>query len=81
MLDRTELLKELRQTFNIDVSSIDDDTRLVSEGLLDSFSLVELVAFIERRCEFRFAPTEVSLDNLDSISRILRFIDEKHRGA
>lgn len=55
------------------VAELDDETPLFSSGLIDSFALVDLILLIERECRIRVGPTEVTLDNLDSIARILRF--------
>jgi acyl carrier protein len=57
----------------LDTHEIDDETRLFSSGLLDSFSMVDLIFFIEENAKIRIKPTEVNLDNLDSIQRILNF--------
>ena len=39
--------------------------------------MVSLIVFIERSCGIRIKPTEVTMDNLDSIERILRLADRK----
>ena len=54
-----------------------DDAGLFSEGLLDSMAIIELVVFIESTANIRLEPEEISLDNLDSTARILRFVAAK----
>ena len=68
-----DLLNFLQETSDLDTSSIDERTLLFSTGLIDSFNMVDLVAYLEERCGFRVRPMDVSLDNLDSIERILNF--------
>jgi acyl carrier protein len=57
---------EVRQT-------LDDDTALFSGGLMDSLSVIELVNFIEEKIGCPIPPAEITLQNFDSISRIVRF--------
>jgi acyl carrier protein len=42
--------------------------------------MVELVLFIEETCGIRMKPSEVNLDNLDSIERILAFVTMRSNG-
>ena len=74
---RQLLLEQLEARFGLHAAEIDDSTLLFSSGLLDSFSVAELLMFIEEQGGFRVEPTEVTLDNLDSIERILAFVSQK----
>lgn len=71
---RENILNYLHTELGINTSDIDDDTPLFSSSLLDSFSMVDLIAFIEKDAAISISPTEVSLDNLDSVGRILKFV-------
>jgi len=53
------------------------DTLLFSTGVLDSFSLVDLIAYVEKEEGITINPTEVILDNFDSVDRIVRFVEKK----
>jgi acyl carrier protein len=64
---RTWLLKEI----HFDASAIDDDAPLFSSGTLDSFTMVELVAFLEEKTGRVMPSIEVSPANLDTINRLL----------
>ncbi len=77
-LDRDTLTGYLRDVLGVDTSALGDDDPLVSGGVVDSFALVDLVAFIETTGRFRMTPGEFRLDNLDSIGRILRYCEGKH---
>jgi acyl carrier protein len=70
----------LRDRMGLDVDSVSDDTPLFSSSLLDSFSMVDLIMFIENEGGFRMSPTDVNLDNLDSIDRILKFVEVRAGG-
>jgi acyl carrier protein len=75
--NRETLLEYLDNEMGLYISEIDDETLLFSTALLDSFSMVELISFIEKEANIKMSPTDVNLDNLDSLSRILNFI-ERH---
>lgn len=55
--------------------TITDDAPLFSSGLLDSFSMVELLAFVEELAGRRVRVVDVNLDNLDTIDRIVALIE------
>ena len=72
--------REYIQThFGVQEDEYDKGTLLFSSGILDSFNLVSLMSYIEREAGFRINPTEVSLDNFDSIDRILRYVERRAR--
>ena len=73
-LTKDHLFEYLAQEHALDATEIDGNTLLFSDGLLDSFIMVELIAFIESKAGFRMKPTEVNMDNLDSIQRILDYV-------
>jgi acyl carrier protein len=67
----------LSDQLGIDTAGITDDTPLFSSGLIDSFSMLDLVVFIEKNAGFRIKPTEMTMDNLDSIAKMLAFVRTK----
>ena len=78
----TESLKTyLGNRMGLDTSTLEENTPLFSSNLLDSFSMVDLIMFIEKEGGVRLDPADVSLDNLDSIGRILKFVDGRRAGA
>ena len=72
--DRKTLADFLDNEMNLDLGDVSDDDALFSTGLLDSFGMVELMTFIESSANVRLNPADVTLENLDSISRILGFV-------
>jgi acyl carrier protein len=73
MLNEEGLRDFLRNKLRVDDSQVRKDSALFSTGLIDSFALVTLLAYIEKAAGVRIAPTDVTLDNFDSIERILEF--------
>lgn len=70
---RNDIIEFLESEAGVDLDEINDDTALFSSGFVDSFALVTLMMHIEKLGGFRIDPTDVTLDNLDSINRILVF--------
>lgn len=77
-----ETLKEfLEFDLGVDVAKVSESSPLFSSGLIDSFALVSLMTFIETEGRFRISPADVTLENLDSIERILGFVDRSREAA
>jgi acyl carrier protein len=78
-MDKSDLRRTLLAYIedNFDVEGIGDDTPLFSSNLLDSFSMVELVTFVEREMNIRIGAMDIHLDNLDSVERIVVFIQQR----
>lgn len=65
----------LDEELGVDLADIDEATPLFSEGIIDSFSLMSLVAFVEEAFGFRVGALDVNLANFDSLGRIARYIE------
>ncbi len=52
-----------------------NDEALISGGLIDSFSLVELQLFIEREFNVHLDDTELTSNAIDSINDLVTLID------
>ena len=74
ILDRENLRRYLHDKQGLEPEDFEDDTPLFSSGLVDSFSMVGLIIFIEDTGGVRVHPADVTLDNFDSIERILTFV-------
>ena len=75
-MTKSDILNFLKSQFAIDPNEVNENTGLFSEGLLDSFSIVDLVMYIENTNGIKLQPTDVNLDNLDSIAKILNFVSK-----
>jgi acyl carrier protein len=54
-----------------------DDDRLLEKGVIDSMSIVEMIAFIEREFGVNAMEEEISEANFGSLAGIGRFVTEK----
>ena len=80
-LNREELIDYMQNELGLDPEDTNDDAPLFTSGTLDSFSMIDLVMFLEKRGGFRLTPGEVNLDNLDSMDRILAFYQSKSEAS
>jgi len=74
---RTSLVEYLSVNYGIPREELQDDLPLFSSQLLDSFNLVDLVAFIETETKLKFGVLDLTLDNLDTVSRILAYVQRR----
>jgi acyl carrier protein len=77
ILDRENLRRYLHEKQGLEPEAFEDDTPLFSSGLVDSFSMVDLIIFIEDTGGVRVHPVDMTLDNFDSIERILAFVETR----
>ncbi|MCB1338170.1 MAG: hypothetical protein KDK10_12205 [Maritimibacter sp.] len=75
-IERETLVEFMEVDMGLDMSDIDDDTKLFSSGIVDSFSLVTLMTFIEGEAGFRLISSDMILDNFDSINNIIAFAEQ-----
>ncbi len=75
MAFRDDLIMFIREDAGLSASDFDDDTALFSDGLIDSFTMASLMEFIEEKTGVEVGPADVTLDNLDSVSRIVRYVE------
>ena len=73
-MDRDALIDHMQERMGLDPEGVDDDTPLFSTGVLDSFSMVDLIFYSESHTGRRMSTGEVSLDNLDTLGGVLRYV-------
>lgn len=62
-----------------DPDELDDQTPLITGGILDSISTVQLVAFLEKEFGVEFQAHEMSADSLNTIAQIADTVEAKRR--
>lgn len=62
------------------VTAIDPVQNLLFAGLVDSFGLMKLVAFLEERFELRVDHHDISPDDFESVATIEGFVERKRTG-
>jgi acyl carrier protein len=73
-VSQQKVIQIISDSFGIPAEEIGIDTPLFSNGLLDSFHLVELLNILEKAYGRKIRPGEINLENLDSAERIARLL-------
>ncbi len=60
-----------------DDMEVDADTALISSGIVDSFSMVSLKAFLENKYDIRIPDEDATPEAFDTVNSIVRIV-EKH---
>jgi len=66
----TKILKQPKRVLK-------DDEPLISSGLIDSFSLVDLAAFVEDAFNVRLDDTELSRETFDTVEQLAGIIRQR----
>ena len=74
-----QIRRFLSESFFVD--AIDADASFLESGLLDSTGVLELVTFIEDEFAIDIGDDELRPENLDSVARLVRFIEQKRHAA
>lgn len=74
-LTEEKLLAYISKDLGIDTSDVSRTSPLFSSGVMDSFSLVSLITFVEEQSGIKVNPMDVNLDNFDSIDQILGYVE------
>jgi acyl carrier protein len=73
--ERGKIIEFLASNYLIsDESEIADDDSFLEKGILDSTSVLELVAHLEEAFGIEIADDDLTPENLDSISRVIAFV-------
>jgi len=60
-----------------DDMEVDADTALISSGIVDSFSMVSLKAFLENKYDIRIPDEDATPEAFDTVNSIIQIV-EKH---
>ncbi len=66
----TQILKDPNRT-------LADDEALISSGLIDSFSLVDLALFVEDTFSVRIEDSELTSDVFDTLSELASLVEKR----
>jgi acyl carrier protein len=62
------------------VESFEGDDSFLEQGIIDSTGMLELVTFLETSYGLKIADEELIPENLDSLNRVLAFLERKKAG-
>jgi acyl carrier protein len=58
-------------------AALDDDASLLDQGLIDSTGVLEVIEYLEATFEVKVEDAEILPENLDSVERIVAFVQRK----
>jgi acyl carrier protein/D-alanine--poly(phosphoribitol) ligase subunit 2 len=61
-------------------TELDENTPLISSGIVDSFSMVSLKRFLEKKYNISISDEEASAEAFDTVKNIVRVV-KKHQGG
>jgi 2-hydroxymuconate-semialdehyde hydrolase len=74
---KEELIAYIMKEFVEDPDQeIDETTPLISSGLIDSLSIISLVAFIDKKFGVRIPDEKGTVENFETITKIIQTINE-----
>lgn len=77
-MDQKTIIKDFIQTEILHGRNISlkDDEDLLSAGILDSLSILKIVAFVEERFNFSVPDEDVVFDNFSSINALAEYVQQ-----
>jgi acyl carrier protein len=76
MLDQTQTLAAVRQAVtDMTGTDVSDSDPLISSGLIDSLSVVKLIARLEERLGIRVIVSEVQPDDFETVEMIVETLE------
>ena len=60
---------------------LDENTPLISSGIVDSFSMVSLKRFLEKKCEITIPDEEATTEAFDTVASILTLVERHKKGS
>ena len=62
-------------------NGITDDQSFLDSGIIDSTGVLELVTFVEETFEINIEDDELIPENLDSVARVVAYVERKRIAA
>jgi acyl carrier protein len=83
MLDVRQRVRDfVSQNFYVpDTAALDDEASLLQQGVVDSTGILEVILFLEETFDIRVEDSEITPQNMDSVSRIAAFVISKRESV
>ncbi|AJQ93844.1 acyl carrier protein [Gynuella sunshinyii] len=69
---QSKIREHIASELGIDLSSVSDSDPLFTSGLIDSFALIELLAFLEQELGADIDIADIDIDKIDTIEAIAK---------
>ncbi len=74
------LLEFIADNFMVELEEIPHDKSLIDEGIIDSFGLVEISAYMKNTHGFEVETEDMVRDNFGSVDKMVRYIEGRLAG-
>jgi acyl carrier protein len=71
---RNDIADFFESELGLEAGTYQDDELLFSSGRLDSFGLIDVMAFVEKKLGRRLKTAETTLANFDSVTKLSDFM-------
>lgn len=68
------ILTEICEDLGLDLQDIDDDKKLIEEGILDSLGILKLLSFLDEELNISIPAEKVNLENFENLNTICELI-------
>jgi len=79
-MTKDDLIAFICDDAGLEPSEFNDDTLLFTDGYIDSFTMTSLIAHIEEVQGKEIAQSEVTVENFDTIARIMAYMERRNAG-
>jgi acyl carrier protein len=74
---RTTLLTFICDNFMVEADDIDFDESMIDEGIIDSFGLIEIAAFLGREFKIKVEEEQMVSENFQSFNALASFVQRE----
>lgn len=78
---RSVLPDKMQSLSDCNITALEPEDKLFSTGVIDSMTIVEIILLVEQYWNIEVDPTDLSMDNFDSVAAICRYVRQKRNGA
>ena len=78
---RNALLEFVTRNFNVLASEVNLDESLIDQGVIDSFGLIEITAFIEKQFGVVIEEQDMTREAFGSMNKMANFVDRRLHGV
>jgi len=71
---KSKIREFLNKELGVQIDAVSDDDLLFTSGLIDSFSLIEMLAFMESEFNRKIDITDLNIDELDTINALTNLV-------
>jgi len=72
---KSKIREFLNKELGVRIDAVNDDDLLFTSGLIDSFSLIEMLAFMESEFDRKIDIADLNIDELDSINSLTKLVE------